>query len=84
MTELYASRQFIASRQFMEPQVEALLVEDQETHMDQMVKATKNWLAMSGPVIRRNMRKNPEGFIAGRAFVTIIFSGRRGRLVRGR
>jgi hypothetical protein len=28
--------------------------------------------------------KNPEGFIAGSAFITITFSGRRGRLVRGR
>jgi hypothetical protein len=59
LTELYATRHF------MEPQVEALLVEDQEKHMDQTVRAKTNWLAMAGPVIRRNVRKIRKASLQG-------------------
>lgn len=49
LTDIYAARQF------MEPHVEALLEEDQDTQMKRTVRATKNWLAMAGPA--RNVRK---------------------------
>ena len=68
----------------MEPQVEALLVDDQETHMEQTARAAKSWLAMAGPVIKRNVRKIRKVSLREVAFVTIIFSGNRGRLVRER
>ena len=49
LTEIYASRNF------MEPAVQLLLENDQETHMQRPTHVTKNWLAMAGPVIRRNV-----------------------------
>jgi hypothetical protein len=46
-----------ASRTLMEPEVQQLLEEDQEKHMQRETHVTQNWLAMAGPVIRRSVRR---------------------------
>ena len=51
VTEIYASREF------MEPEAQALLGTDQDTQMQQPTYTIKNWLAMAGPVIRDSVRR---------------------------
>ena len=51
VTEIYASRDF------MEPEAQALLVTDQDTQMQQPTYTTTNWLAMTGPVLRDSVRR---------------------------
>ena len=51
LTEIYAPRAF------MEPEAEALLDSDPETHMQRPTQVTKNWLATTGPVIRRSVKR---------------------------
>ena len=51
LTELYAARPF------MESPVQALLEVNQEAQMQRPLRVTENWLAMAGPVIRKNVRK---------------------------
>ena len=59
LTELYAARQF------MEPQVQEMLDEDQETQLQRPIGVTKNWLVVAGPVIRRNVRKVRKATLQG-------------------
>ena len=59
LTELYAERPF------MDPQVEVMLAEDQATHMQRPLGMTKNWLAMAGPVIRRNVKRIRKASVQG-------------------
>ena len=41
----------------MEPEVEALLESDPESHMKHPTQVTKNWLAMAGPVIKKSVKR---------------------------
>jgi hypothetical protein len=45
--------ELFAEQGFMEPQVQVLLDGDSETQMRRLLRMTKNWLAMAGPVIKK-------------------------------
>ena len=46
-----------ASRNLLEPRVQDLLAPDLESHLQRPVNVTRNWLAVTGPVVRDSMRR---------------------------
>ena len=54
-----------ASRNLLEPRVQELLAPDLESHLQRPANVTRNWLAMTGPVVRDSMRRVKRAALRG-------------------
>jgi len=50
-------RDIYAMKQFMDPKVRALLLQDSDAHATQSLHVTRNWIRMNLPIFKENVRK---------------------------